>query len=275
MAFNDTIKLRRIGPIAVLTLNHPPVNALSHVVRCALFDCISELQNDVAIHAIVLHGAGRGFSAGGDRREFGTTAAAAAPGLSSDLHPAIERSRPPLIAALHGFAMGGGLETALACHYRIATAGTRLKFPETGIGLIPLSGTQRLPRVLGPQETFAAIVDGREYTAGELAHTGLFDSVVADADESLVDRAVELAHLKLQSRSHALIRDRPVAGTGWTRAIDDAKVRTAASSYGAAARAAVEAIGFAVVAPDFETGLARARELYDQLAARSNTAASP
>jgi enoyl-CoA hydratase len=140
--------------VSVVTIEHPPVNGLGHSVRHGLKTAFDTARIDGRVGAIVLTGAGRGFSAGGDIREFGTLAATAAPALSLDVHPVIEGSEKPVVAAIHGFAIGGGLETALVCHYRIVAADARIGLPELKLGVIPLSGTQRLPRVLGMDNAY-------------------------------------------------------------------------------------------------------------------------
>ena len=163
-----SVRARVDGSVCLITLDNPPVNGLSFAVRVGLCELLENARQSPDISAVVIHGAGRCFSAGGDIREIGTAFGMAAPGLSSHVHPAIERCGKPVIAALHGLAFGGGLETALACNYRIACADTRIALPEVGLGIIPLSATQRLPRLIGLQGALEMIIGGREQLVGEI-----------------------------------------------------------------------------------------------------------
>ncbi|HVL08734.1 MAG TPA: enoyl-CoA hydratase/isomerase family protein, partial [Burkholderiaceae bacterium] len=130
---NDTLGQRLQDGVLVLTLNQPPVNALGNVLRKALVQAIEAAQADPQVRAIVLHGAGRGFSAGADITEFGQPREFPWVG---DVCTIVENCNKPVIAALHGMALGGGLELALGAHYRIAARGTKLGLPEVQIGLI-------------------------------------------------------------------------------------------------------------------------------------------
>ena len=139
----------RQGAIAVITLDNPPVNGLGFELRSEVMAGLDQALADAAVSAIVLIGAGKGFSAGADIREFNTPKAGAEPTLRT-LIRAIEESSKPVIAAIHGAAVGGGLELALACHCRVATKGAQVGLPEVKIGLVPgAGGSQRLPRVVG------------------------------------------------------------------------------------------------------------------------------
>jgi 3-hydroxyacyl-CoA dehydrogenase len=257
--------------VAVLTMDNPPVNALSHSVRLGLVMAFEHAIADVAVSAIVLAGAGRGFSAGGDIREFGSPAATASPALSLHVHPVIERSPKVTVAAMHGLAMGGGLETALVCHFRLAAADTRIALPEIGLGLIPLSGTQRLPRVLGLEASIAFILEAKTTMARDFARGTLFDSVIEGGAEDVVDAAVTFARdiakrqRELPSCRLPLIRDRPMSQHDAIAILDRARRRGA--DMGPTAAAAVEAIAATVEAPDFDAGMQRARDIFDRLMA--------
>jgi enoyl-CoA hydratase/carnithine racemase len=143
--------------VAVLTIDHPPVNSLSQPMRYALWTALEEADADDGVHSIVLTGAGRGFCAGGDLGELRSPRQQAWPGISNHLLPRIEACAKPVIAALHGFAIGGGLEQALACHHRLHNA-PRIALPEMKHGVVPPSGLQCLPRAAGVDRALALIV---------------------------------------------------------------------------------------------------------------------
>ncbi len=165
------------GGIALATLENPPVNALSHGVRAGLKAALERTASDPAIAALVILGAGRNFSAGADVREFGRPFEAPELGEVIELTESLGK---PVIAALHGSALGGGLELALACHFRVALAGTRLGLPEVKLGIIPGGGgTQRLPRLIGARAALTVIADGRDLEAAEAQRLGLVDLCVA------------------------------------------------------------------------------------------------
>ncbi|MBS0595446.1 MAG: enoyl-CoA hydratase/isomerase family protein [Proteobacteria bacterium] len=157
------------GAVAVITLNNPPVNGLGYDTRRGIADGIDRANADPAVKAVVITGAGRAFSGGADIREFGTPKAIAEPNLLS-LILQVEASAKPVVAALHSVVMGGGLELALGCHYRVAAPGTQVALPEVKIGLVPgAGGTQRLPRVLGVETALNMIVSGEPVKSELLA----------------------------------------------------------------------------------------------------------
>ena len=164
--------------VAVLSFGNPPVNGLSHALRSGLADALARAQADPAAGAIVLIGAHDTFSAGADIREFGTPASTSEPVLRQ-LVDRIESSPKPVVAAIAGSCLGGGLELALAAHYRVASAEARLGLPEVKLGLLPgAGGTQRLPRLVGAGRAVEMIVAGELVRAADLAHTRLLDRVV-------------------------------------------------------------------------------------------------
>ncbi len=168
---STTVKAENRDGILVLTIDNPPVNALSHSVRAGLQEELAKAKNDASIKAIVLACAGRSFISGADIREFGKPPQA--PGLHEILDQ-LENSPRPVIAAIHGNALGGGLETALCCHFRIATKDTKLGLPEVKLGLLPgAGGTQRLPRVVGPAKAVQMIVSGDPINGDEGVKVGL------------------------------------------------------------------------------------------------------
>ncbi|MEK9950979.1 MAG: 3-hydroxyacyl-CoA dehydrogenase NAD-binding domain-containing protein [Curvibacter sp.] len=199
------------GDIAVITLNNPPVNGLGYETRKGIADALARAQADAQVKAVVLTGAGKAFSGGADIKEFGSPKALAEPNLLSVIL-AIENSAKPVVAAVHSVAMGGGLELALGCHYRVAQSGTKVALPEVKLGLIPgAGGTQRLPRVLGVEAALNMIVSGEPVSAELLAQLPgqqLFDKMAASAD-SLLDEALALAREKAGVRPLPLVRNLP------------------------------------------------------------------
>jgi 3-hydroxyacyl-CoA dehydrogenase len=167
--------------IAVITLNNPPVNGLGFDTRRAMADGLDKAQADAAVKAVVLTGAGKAFSGGADIKEFGSPKAVAEPNLLS-LIRATEQCTKPVVAAIHSVCMGGGLELALGCHYRVTAPGAQVALPEVKLGLIPgAGGTQRLPRVLGLETALNMIVSGEPVKSELLASLPgqkLFDKVI-------------------------------------------------------------------------------------------------
>jgi 3-hydroxyacyl-CoA dehydrogenase len=178
MAFADYTSQ---GAVAVIVLKNPPVNALSLGLRAAIMDGLDRATVDESIRAVVIAGSGAAFCGGADVGEFGTPAMFASPSLA-DLFALIENSPKPVVAAINGLALGGGLELALACHYRIAAASAQIGMPEVKLGLLPgAGGTQRLPRLVGVERALNMIVSGNPVSARDLTGTDLLDST-ADGD---------------------------------------------------------------------------------------------
>ena len=170
------VALERVGAIGVLTVNNPPVNALSHGVRSGLKTGLDASLADGAISAIVLICAGRTFVAGADITEFGKPMKD--PGLASIIET-MENSPKPVIAAIHGTALGGGLELALACHYRVAVPAAKCGLPEVKLGILPgAGGTQRLPRVAGLALALDMITSGEPIAAKQARDAGLVDELI-------------------------------------------------------------------------------------------------
>jgi 3-hydroxyacyl-CoA dehydrogenase len=196
------------GDVAVITLNNPPVNGLGYDTRRGIADGLERATSDAAVKAIVVTGAGKAFSGGADIREFGSPKAIAEPNLLS-LISALEASPKPVVAALHSVAMGGGLELALGCHYRVAAPGCKIALPEVKIGLIPgAGGTQRLPRVLGLENALNMIVSGEPVASELLAKAPgqkLIDKIV---EGDLLEGAV--AYAREQAAEHAGGKPLPV-----------------------------------------------------------------
>jgi 3-hydroxyacyl-CoA dehydrogenase len=167
------------GETAVITLDNPPVNGMGHAVRTGLVAGIDAAQADSRVKAIVITGAGNAFSGGADIREFNTPKALAEPNLHTVIRTA-EASAKPVIAAINGTCMGGGLELSLGCHFRVAAPGAQIALPEVKLGLIPgAGGTQRLPRAVGVETALNMIVSGNPVPAEQLKGTALFDEIVS------------------------------------------------------------------------------------------------
>ena len=183
------------GDVAVISLDNPPVNGLGLATRQAITDGLQRANDDAAVRAIVITGKGKAFSGGADIREFGSPKSLQEPNLLSVIR-ACENSVKPVVAAVHSVAMGGGLELALGCHYRIAAPGAKISMPEVKLGLIPgAGGTQRLPRVLGVEAAMNMIVSGESVNSEMLAMLPgqkLFDAM-AQSPASLMDEALALA----------------------------------------------------------------------------------
>ena len=169
-SINASIDLRRDGEVAAVTADNPPVNALKHEVRDGLAEALKQARDDGEVKAVVIACAGRTFFAGADITEFGKPPQA--PSLH-DVIAAIEAMPKPVVAALHGTALGGGFELALACHFRVAVPGARVGLPEVKLGLLPgAGGTQRLPRLVGPEKALQMIVTGEPIGAAEADYPG-------------------------------------------------------------------------------------------------------
>ena len=174
--------------VAVISLDNPPVNGLGQSTRAGIVDGIQKAQADAAVQAVVIIGSGKVFCGGADIREFGSPKAFAEPNLHVTIE-AVERSAKPVVAAIHGVAMGGGLELALGCHYRVAVPSARFGFPEVNLGIIPgAGGTQRLTRVVGAAKAKELILFAQRLSAAEaqqldqdLGDLGLFAAPVGKA----------------------------------------------------------------------------------------------
>ena len=187
----DPVSYRREGDIAVITVDSPPVNALSLPVRRGLAACFTQFAHDAAAKAAVLICAGRTFIAGADITEFDKPIEE--PWLPQVVHQ-IEDLAKPVVAAIHGTALGGGLETALACHYRVAVPSAQLGLPEVSLGLLPgATGTQRLPRLAGVQAALDAMISGRPLPAKAALEKGVIDRLVdGDLEAGAIAYAREL-----------------------------------------------------------------------------------
>ncbi|MDP1736921.1 MAG: 3-hydroxyacyl-CoA dehydrogenase NAD-binding domain-containing protein [Caulobacter sp.] len=208
-AINSVTELTRDGEVAIITLNSPPVNALSANVRDGLHDGFKAAIADDAVKAIVLICEGRTFIAGADISEFG----GAQKGASLyDVQGMMENSPKPVIAAIHGTALGGGLEVALTAHYRVAVPSAKCGLPEVNLGLLPgAGGTQRLPRIVGAEKALEMMTSGTHVPAKECLAMGLVDSMAEEG--KLLEGAVAFARKVLADKMPLKkVRDREVAG---------------------------------------------------------------
>ncbi len=172
-----TVTITHETAVAVVTVDNPPVNALSQVLRQALVDAVAELDADSSVKAVVLLCAGRTFIAGADVSEFGKPPV---PPHLPDVVASIESAKKPWVAAIHGSALGGGLEIALGCTYRVAVASASLGLPEVKLGLIPgAGGTVRLPRLVGPAAAVDLVTGGNPIGGKKAEELGLVDAIIA------------------------------------------------------------------------------------------------
>jgi 3-hydroxyacyl-CoA dehydrogenase len=265
MAFADYTSQ---GAVAVISLKNPPVNALGFGLRKDLADALERALRDAAIGAVVITGSGTAFSGGADVSEFGSPAMHASPSLS-DLIKQIEDSSKPVVAAINALALGGGLELALACHFRVAAANASLGLPEVKLGLLPgAGGTQRLPRLAGAQTALNMIVSGVPLSARDLAATQLLDACV-EGDGTRVPvlpAAIAFAERAIRDklplkRARDVKIDFPGAEAFFAFARN--AVAPVSKNYPAPAKC-VDAVEAAVLEP-FEAGLKLERALFVEL----------
>jgi 3-hydroxyacyl-CoA dehydrogenase len=249
----------------VITFANAPVNGLSHAVRAGIATALERYQADNAVRAIVLAGAGGLWSGGADIREFGTPASSAAPTLHQ-LIEQVENSPKPVIAAIAGTCLGGGLELALGCHYRVASGEAKLGFPEVKLGLIPgAGGTQRLPRLVGAERALEMIVSGEAVAASALGNTALLDRVAASDP---VAAAIELAESApvAQKSPPPRVRELPFEEPSLAALCQAARARLQSDRPPLPApRRAIDAIEAAAL--PFDRGLAFERQAFVDLVA--------
>ncbi|SIQ60659.1 short chain enoyl-CoA hydratase /3-hydroxyacyl-CoA dehydrogenase [Paracoccus thiocyanatus] len=201
-----TVTIDRQGEIATVTVDNPPVNALSAALRQGLWDAVATLDADASVAAVVLVCAGRTFIAGADVTEFGKPPV---PPHLPDLVDRIEAAAKPWVAAIHGSALGGGLEVAMGCRFRVAVPDAWLGLPEVGLGIVPgAGGTVRTPRLLGVPAAVDLVTSGRPLRAAQAAEAGLVDAVVQG---DLLEGAVAFARLALTRPLPQPVSTRPIA----------------------------------------------------------------
>jgi 3-hydroxyacyl-CoA dehydrogenase len=257
------------GEIGVVTLNNPPVNALSHTLRQGIEQAINNAQED-ATKALVIICQGRTFIAGADITEFGKPPQA--PSLP-DMIMTIDASNKPVIAAIHGSALGGGLETALACHYRCALVSAKVGLPEVKLGLLPgAGGTQRMPRLVGVDVALDLITSGNPIAATKAATLGLIDKVI---EGDLLDGALNYANeivaqaAPLKRVSDIIIDPASVASDVFVNCHTKLSKRMRGQE---APRRIVDCVEAAVTLP-FVEGLKKERELFKECMASPQSAA--
>jgi 3-hydroxyacyl-CoA dehydrogenase len=263
-------RFEKRGDAGIIWINNPPVNAISVGVRAAIIDGVAKLAQDPEIKIGVLACEGRTFMAGADITEFGK------PPLSPGLHEAInavEASAKPIVAAIHGTAFGGGLEVALACHYRVAVASAKIGLPEVKLGLLPgAGGTQRLPRLVDAEAALGIIVSGDPVPATVAAKSGVIDKII---DGDLLQGAVDYAH-ELAGRNAPLrkVRDLTVDASKIPAGFfDEARKRVAKEKKNLfAPQRIIDALEAAATLP-FDLGMKRERELFLQCMQNSQSKA--
>ncbi|MDA9508272.1 3-hydroxyacyl-CoA dehydrogenase [Bradyrhizobium sp. CCBAU 11386] len=268
---SEVVKLERHDEVGIVTVNSPPVNALSAAVRGGILECIKAAVADPAIKGIVLTCAGRTFIAGADITEFGKPPK---PPALNDVLSEIENAPKPVVAAIHGTALGGGLEVALACHFRVAVKEAKLGLPEVKLGLLPgAGGTQRLPRAVGPELAVKMIVGGDPIGAAEALKSGLIEEIVegpASGGEAFVRK------LLAEKRPLRRLRDddSKIAAAKADRSIfTNAVAAMTKKSRGLEAPfAAADAVGYAIDFP-FDEGLKKEREGFLKLVASDQSKA--
>lgn len=252
--------------VAVIEMNNPPVNGLGAALRRAIVESVDKAQYDDSVKAIVITGSGRFFSAGADVTEFNTPKAGLAPNLMQVIG-ALEDSRKPVVAAVNGIALGGGLELSLGAHYRVAKSDAKVGLPEVKIGLLPgAGGTQRLPRAIGVEKALRMIVTGQHVPSPKLADSGLFEKVV---DDNVVEEAIKLALEKAASGEELpKVRDRKVPDASNAAVIYKTALETISNDrklkHLPAPKLCLEAVRASTEMP-FEQGMTKERNLFNQL----------
>jgi len=249
--------------IGVVSIDNPPVNALGPGVRDGIIEALEAGDGDPAVKAMVMIGAGRTFIAGADIRQFGKPR----PAPKRPVPDVLDQSSKPVVAAIHGFALGGGLEHALACHYRIAVPSAKVGLPEVLIGILPGGGgTQRLPRLIGPKRALEMILSGRHVPAEEAKALGIIDAIVPGKD--LRAEAIAYARAIADRRPLPRVRDKTDrleearADPGMFEAARKAIARKAGKQK--APQHCILCVEAAVSQP-FEDGIATERRLFAEL----------
>jgi 3-hydroxyacyl-CoA dehydrogenase len=258
------VEVLRRGEVAIVRIDSPPVNALSHAVRSGLLEAFESIERDATVRAAVIVCAGRTFVAGADIREFGK------PRQKPSLNDVIDRldtMTKPVVAAIHGTALGGGLELALGCHQRIAVPSARLGQPEVKLGILPGGGgTQRLPRAIGAVAALRMIVSGEPISAAEALKLGLLQEI---SEGDLTEAGIAAAS-KLAGGEPRRLRDddsKLASGRADRSDFDAAAAELTRRARGQhAPHACVEAVRAALDLP-FDEGMALERKLFDELVA--------
>jgi 3-hydroxyacyl-CoA dehydrogenase len=260
---SELVDYTRQGAIGVITINNPPVNALSPGVPEGIYESLQQGMSDPDVKAMVLIGGGRSFIAGADIKHVGKQKSP----IAMKWRDEMEKMEKPVVAAIHGFALGGGLESALCCHYRVAVPSARVGLPEVLIGILPGGGgTQRLPRLVGPKKAMELIVSGRHVPASEAKELGIIDEIVPEND--LRGAAIAFAGKIADTRPLPRVgertdklqeaKDDPGMFDAMRKKIER-RARNQVAPYHC-----IKCVEAAVALP-LEKGLARERELFDEL----------
>ena len=250
------------GRTAVITMSNPPVNGLGLDLRREIVEGLARAEADAKVAAVVLIGSPRAFSGGADIREFGTPKSTAEPNLNTVVR-VVENAAKPVVAAISGACMGGGLELAMACHYRVAAKGAQIALPEVKLGLMPgAGGTQRLPRLIGAEAALNMIVSGETVASEKLAGSALFDEIV---DGDLLARALAFVGRIADSRPLKRARDIKISLPNAEGFFQFARntVGAVAKNYPAPLKC-IDAVAASVSLP-FDEGVRMERELFMQL----------
>ncbi|MBI2320297.1 MAG: enoyl-CoA hydratase/isomerase family protein [Betaproteobacteria bacterium] len=251
------------GDVAVIVMDNPPVNGLGHALRTHIYDSLAKASSDAAVKAVVMIGSAKAFSGGADIREFNTPKSAAKPTLH-EIIAVLDGMHKPVVAAIGGFALGGGLELALACHYRVASPKANLALPEVKLGILPGGGgTQRLPRVIPVAEALQMMLSGNPIASEKGKALGLIEEVV---EGDLLAGALDYANkLVAQGKGARRIRAMTAKLEGATQFFERARAETAKTSRGFPAPLEIIACVEAAVAKPFDEGLKFERARFEHL----------
>ncbi len=264
MSDSDAARYSVRDGIAVIAMNNPPVNGLGHALRTGIMDGLKKAAADPAVKAIVLAGSAKAFSGGADIREFNTPKASLPPTLH-EIIAAQDASAKTIVAAIGGFAMGGGLELALGCHYRVAAPKAQLALPEVKLGILPgAGGTQRLPRVVPAAEALRMMTTGEPIPAEKARELGLVDEIAAG---DLLEAALAYAQrLATEGKGPRRVRDMKPKLEGDPKAFfEAARAEVAKASRGYPAPLEIVACVEAAVTRPFDEGLKEERRRFEHL----------
>ncbi len=249
--------------VAVISLTNPPVNGLGLSTRAGIVDGVNQANADDSVKAIVIIGSGKVFCGGADIREFGTPAAFATPGLHLTIET-IEKSSKPVIAAVHGVVMGGGLELALGCHYRVMASGVQVALPEVNIGLIPGGGgTQRLPRVLPVELCLQMVTTGMSVPSDKLAKVPGQQLIAKMIDGDLLAGAKAFALEVADVRPMPLVRHLPVPAVADAELFNKARADMAKARRGLVSpQRCIDAVEIAAQTPDIDVGIQKELDIF-------------
>ena len=247
--------------VAILTVDNPPVNPLSDGVRAGFVNNIDKAENDPDVLGVVLTGAGRSFIAGADISEFGKNPDG--PGLDEAFRK-LEFCSKPVVAAINGSALGGGLETALVCNYRIAGPAAFVGLPEVNLGLLPgAGGTQRLPRLVGPAEALKMMLTGMHVNAKKALSMGIIDQV---SDDLINDSIKFIQKVSSETQNHPKVRDlneKVIEARGSENVLLEAKAMAAKTRKGQFAPGQIiKCVEAAITCDDFDEGMRKESDYF-------------